>query len=108
MKIAILTPTFSHYSGIDRVVELQAEEYAKKKNQVTVFALQSEIKPKGFKVEVLGMPKNLFLQRVYRLLFFLDLRKINYAAEKLKDFDLAISHFYPMNLIASSAKKNTM
>ena len=26
MKIAILTPTFSKFSGIDRVVELQAEE----------------------------------------------------------------------------------
>ena len=105
MKIAILTPTFSHYSGIDRVVELQATEYAKKNHQVTVFALEATLKPKGFKLEVLGMPRNLFLQRLYRLLFFLDFKKIKKTAEKLKDYDIAISHFYPMNWIASHAKK---
>lgn len=105
MKIAILTPTFSHYSGIDRVVELQAIDYAKKENKVTVFALESTIKPRGFKVEVLGMPKNLFLQRLYRLFFFIDVKKIKNAAEELKGYDTIISHFYPMNWIAYHAKK---
>lgn len=105
MKIAILTPTFSHYSGIDRVVELQAQDYAKKGNKVAVFSLESGIKPRNFRLEVLGMPKNLLLQRLYRLFFFLDFRKIKNAAGKLKDYDMAISHFYPMNLIASCAKK---
>ena len=105
MKIAILTPTFSHYSGIDRVVEMQAVEYAKKRHQVTVFALEATIKPKGYKLEVLGMPKSLFLQRLYRLLFFLDFKKIKRAAEKLKNYDIVISHFYPMNWIAYYAKK---
>ena len=105
MKIAILTPTFSHYSGIDKVVQLQAEDYAKKGNKVTVFALEAEIKPKNYNLEVLGMPKSLFLQRIYRLLFFLDYEKIKNAADKLKGYDVAISHFYPMNLIASYARK---
>ncbi len=105
MKIAILTPTFSHYSGIDRVAEMQAEEYAKKGNEVTVFALEASLKPKGFKVEILGMPKNPFLQRLYRLFFFLDFKKIKNAAEKLKSYDVAISHFYPMNWIANYARK---
>jgi len=105
MKIAILTPTFSHYSGIDGVVNMQAEEYAKKGNKVTVFALEAEIKPRGFELKVLEMPRNLFLQRLYRLFFFIDFKKINNAAEKLKDYDVVISHFYPMNLIASRAKK---
>ena len=105
MKIAILTPTFSYYSGIDRVVEHQAMDYSKKGNEVTVFALESGIKPKGFKLEVLGMPKSLFLQRIYRLLFFLNIKKITCTARKLKNYDLVISHFYPMNLIASKAKK---
>ena len=105
MKIAILTPTFSHYSGIDRVVELQAGEYAKKGNEVTVFALEATLKPKGFRLEVLGMPKNLFLQRLYRLLFFLDFKKINNVADKLKNYDMVVSHFYPMNWIAYCAKK---
>ena len=105
MKIAFLTPTFSHYSGIDRVVELQAGEYAKKGNEVTVFALEATLKPKGFRLEVLGMPKNLFLQRLYRLLFFLDFKKINNVADKLKNYDMVVSHFYPMNWIAYCAKK---
>ncbi|MBI2101447.1 glycosyltransferase family 4 protein [Candidatus Woesearchaeota archaeon] len=105
MKIAILTPTFSHYSGIDRVVQQQAEEYAKKGHKVAVFALEGGIKPKNFRLELLGMPKSLFLQRLYRLFFFLDFIKIKKAAKKLKNYDIAISHQYPMNLIASRAKK---
>ena len=105
MKIAILTPTFSYFSGIDRVVEMQAQEYVKKGNKVTIFALESAIKPKGLEVDDLGMPKNLFLQRVYRLLFFLDFKKIKNTAKKLKRYDIAISHFYPMNWIAYFAKK---
>ena len=105
MKIAILTPTFLHYSGIDRVAELQAQDYSRKGHQVTVFALESAIKPKGFKIEILGMPKNLLLQRLYRLFFFIDFKKIKNAAEKLKGYDMAISHFYPMNWIAYCARK---
>ncbi|MBI2655703.1 glycosyltransferase family 4 protein [Candidatus Woesearchaeota archaeon] len=104
-KIAILTPTFSHYSGIDRVAERQALDYAKEGNKVTVFALEATIKPKGFNLEVLGMPKSLFLQRLYRLFFFIDCAKVNRTARKLKDYDVVISHQYPMNLIASKAKK---
>ena len=104
-KIAILTPTFSHYSGIDRVVELQALDYSKHGNEVSVFALEAAIKPKGFKLEVLGMPKNLFLQRIYRLFFFFDFKKIRNSAAKLKNYDVVISHFYPMNWIAFYAKK---
>lgn len=104
-KIAILTPTFSHYSGIDRVVEAQASGYAKKGYEVAVFALEADFKPKGFKLEVLGMPKNLFMQRLYRLLFFLDFNKIKKAADRLKGYNTVISHFYPMNWIACHAKK---
>jgi len=104
-RTAILTPTFSHYSGIDRVVEQQAIEYSKKGNEVTVFALEADIKPKNFEVVVLGMPKNLFFQRLYRLFFFLDFKKINKTTNKLKDYNIIISHFYPMNIIACNAKK---
>ena len=104
-RIVILTPTFSHYSGIDRVVEQQAKGYAEEGNTVTVFALEATIKPQGFNLEILGMPKSLFLQRLYRLFFFIDFAKVNKAARKLKDYDIVISHQYPMNLIASKAKK---
>ena len=105
MKIAILTPTFNYYSGIDRVVQLQAEDYAKKGNKVTVIALEAKIKPKNYKVIELGMPKNSFLQRLYRLFFFLDRKSINYY-KNLKNYDVTISHFYPMNWIAYLARKN--
>lgn len=104
IKIAILTPTFNYYSGIDRVVEQQAEDYAKKKNKVTVIALEAKIKPKDYKVVELGMPKNSFLQRIYRLFFFLDFKKIGYY-KNLKDYDVVISHFYPMNWLAYLARK---
>jgi len=104
MKIAILTPTFSYYSGIDRVVQQQAEEYASKGNKVTVIALEANIKPKNYKVEVLGLPKHPLMQRLYRLFFFMDLRKMNHY-KNLKSYDVVISHFYPMNLLASKARK---
>ena len=105
MQIAILTPTFNYFSGIDRVVQSQAEEYAKKKNKVTVIALEAKIKPKGYKVIELGMPKNSTLQRLYRLFFFLDFKKIDYY-KNLKNYDLIVSHFYPMNWLAYIAKKH--
>ena len=103
-KIAILTPTFNYYSGIDRVVQQQAEDYTKKGNQVTVIALEANIKPKNYRAIELGIPRNTFLQRLYRLFFFLDTKKINYY-KKLKDYDVVISHFYPMNWLAYKAKK---
>ena len=104
MKIAILTPTFNYYSGIDRVVEQQAEEYAKKGNKVTVIALEAGIKPKNYKIISLGMPTNQFLQRLYRLFFFLDNKKMGYY-KNLKNYDIVVSHFYPMNWLAYKAKK---
>jgi len=104
MKIAILTPTFNYHSGIDRVVQQQAQDYVKKGDKVTVIALEANIKPKNYKVISLGMPKNPTLQRLYRLFFFLDSKNMNYY-KKLKNFDIVISHFYPMNWLVYQAKK---
>lgn len=105
MRIAILTPTFNYYSGIDRVVEQQAENYAKKGDKVIVIALEAKIKSKNYKIISLGMPKNIRLQRLYRLFFFFDAKKINYY-KNLKNFDIVISHFYPMNWLAYLARKH--
>ncbi len=105
MKIAILTPTFSHYSGIDRVVEQQALRYAKSGDKVTIIAFEGDLRPKKFELCTIGMPKSLFLQRLYRLFFFIDRKKIRDTAEKLKGYEVIISHFYPMNWIASYAKR---
>jgi len=104
MKIAILTPTFNYFSGIDRVVQLQAEEYAKKGNKVTVIALQAKIRPDKYNIIELGMPKSEFWQRIYRLFFFFDSKKMG-CYKRLKGYDVVISHFYPMNWLAYEAKK---
>ena len=50
MKIAILTPTFNYYSGIDRVAQDWAENLVRKGHNVTVFAFETKIKPKGYKI----------------------------------------------------------
>ncbi|MEK7817904.1 MAG: glycosyltransferase family 4 protein [Actinomycetota bacterium] len=105
MKIALLTPTFSHFSGIDRVVETQAEELLGQGHDVTVYALEAAIEPQGYDVKVIGMPAGQLLQRIYRLLFFLDVQKVRKTTASLKGYDLIISHFYPMNVIAARAKK---
>jgi 1,2-diacylglycerol 3-alpha-glucosyltransferase len=104
MKVAILTPTFHPYSGIDRVVELQAEDYAEKGHGVTVIAFDASIKGKGYKVVSLGMTSSPLLQRIYRLLFFLDRKALN-NYKMLKCYDKVIAHFYPMTWLAYEAKK---
>lgn len=104
-QIAILTPTFCHFSGIDRVVELQAKELCKKGNNVTIVCLKASIKSKYAKVIEIGVPKNSTIERIYRLFMFLDVFKISKYAKFLKKFDIVISHLYPMNLIASNSKK---
>ena len=105
MRVAILTSTLSQYSGIDRVVIDQAKSFTLNGHQVTVFALSSDVEIPDTKIIILGMPKSLFLQRIYRLLFFLDTKKIKKYSHILKEFDTIYSHQYPMNLIAQQAKK---
>ncbi|MBI2142011.1 glycosyltransferase family 4 protein [Candidatus Woesearchaeota archaeon] len=105
MRIALLTPTFSRFSGIDRLVEQKAEELSGEGHKVTVFALAADMKPKTAELVVMGMPKNAFLERLYRLLFFLDFAKVNKYVAAMKDYDAVISFFYPMNIIAAKAKK---
>ena len=64
MKIAILTPTFSHFSGPDRVVERQALDLTKEGHEVTILTLGSDMQPnKGVKLIKIGLPKNPFIQR---------------------------------------------
>jgi glycosyltransferase involved in cell wall biosynthesis len=106
MKIAILTPTFSHFSGPDRVVERQALDFAKEGHKVTIFALGADIQPpKDTRLIKIGVSKNPFLQRIDRLLYFLHLFKINNYVKKLQHFDKIICHMYPMTLFAKKARK---
>jgi len=106
MKIAHLTSTFSAFSGIDRVVEQQAKELSEQGNKVTIFALEADLKPpRNAELQVIGMPKSLFWQRIYRLFFPLDFVKALKWVPKLENYDIIYSHQYPMNWLAYLAKK---
>ncbi|MEK6837884.1 MAG: glycosyltransferase, partial [Nanoarchaeota archaeon] len=110
MRIAILTPTFSKFSGPDRVVYNEATELAEAGNKVTVITFKTDfdtlqLQKKGISVEVIGMPKQPLLERIYRLLFFVDAAKVIRIVNKLKGFDEVISFLYPMTLPAIIAKR---
>jgi len=105
MKIAILTPTYFSYSGIDQEVLQQAKEFIEAKQEVKIFTLAASIKENNIPTEIIGMPKKLFWQRVYRLFFFLDIKKIITTVRKLKNYEVIYSHLYPMNILARLAQK---
>ena len=105
MKIAILTATLTHHSGIDRVALQQAKKYLKAGDSVTILTFEATMKIPGAAIEVIGAPQSSLLERMYRLLFFLDVAKVNRYARKLKDFDEIHAYQYPMSLIALRAKK---
>ncbi len=104
-NIAILTPTFYEFSGIDRMVEMQAEDYYKKGYKVKIFCLDATFKPKHAEIEILGIPKKKLFQSIYKLIFPLDFKKNFRVIRELKNYDCAISHYYPMNFPAYIAKK---
>ncbi len=104
MKIAILTPTFSPFSGIDRLVEQEAAEYSDKGHKVSIFCFRAEMKSRHNVVE-LGMPQIPFFERLYRLFFFIDFMKVRKFTKMLKGYDVVVSHLYPMNIIAQRAKR---
>ncbi len=105
MKIALLTPTFSKFSGIDRLVEQKAIEFSAKGHNVTIYAFEADMQPKKGELRIIGMPQTSFIQRIYRMFFFLDFSKVGKYVKEMKDYDVVISFFYPMNVIASKAKK---
>jgi len=106
MKTYVMIPTYNERENIknliDKILDLKIKNLY---IVVTVIALEANIKPRNYKVISLGMPKNPTLQRIYRLFFFLDSKKMDYY-KKLKDYDVIISHFYPMNWLAYEAKKH--
>lgn len=105
MKVAILVPNFSKFSGDARVAEQQAREFAQKGDDVAVFALKGDIQLTYAKLYRMGMPRYAWFERIYRLLFPLDMLKIVRWLPKLKDYGLVISHLYPMNWLAFLAKR---
>jgi glycosyltransferase involved in cell wall biosynthesis len=104
-KIAILAPTFLAYSGIDKVAYQQAAKFKSEGKQVSLFTLQSGMSPpQGVELFVIGMPKSLFGQRFYRLIFPLDIVKMFVWVRRLRHFEVVYSHQYPMNWIAYLTK----
>ena len=107
MKIYILSPSFVISDGISRVAQLQAERYGKEGHDVNVITLRTEKKmeSKYYKIKkIADPPKNIFLAKIYGALFGENLFERN-SYKQLKDADLIMSHFYPMNGLASRAKK---
>ena len=105
MKVAILVPNYVEYSGDARVAQYQTKELIEKGHSVSVFALAADMGGNGARIFVMGMPKNLLWQRVYRLLLPLNLLLLLRWIPKLRNYDVVIAHLYPMTWIAYLARK---
>lgn len=105
MKIALLVPNFSGYSGDARVVAHQAEELSLLGHKVSIFALSGDLGSPSAQTHYLGMPKSLFWQRIYRLIFPLNFFTIIKWLPKFKGFDQIIVHLYPMTIFGFAAKQ---
>ncbi len=105
MKIAFLVPNFSKIDGGARAAEVHARELAEEGNEVAIFALAADIKPRNASLYVLGMPGNMLWRRAYRLIFPLDIIKTIRWLPRLKNFDMVIAYFYPLTWLAYLAKK---
>jgi len=105
MRIAILVPNFVEFDGAARVAEIQAKELAREGHQVVVFTFVADIPADGFTIYVMGMPRSLFWQRLYRLFFPLDLLKTLKWLPRLKKYDEIIVHLYPLTWLGYLAKK---
>lgn len=104
MKIAVLNPTFSKFSGIDRFIEQRVKRLSKK-NKVRVIAFRGDIKVKNVDVSYVGAPKNPLFERLYRLFFFLDIIKVAKTLNKIKTYDVVECHIYPSTITGFLAKK---
>jgi 1,2-diacylglycerol 3-alpha-glucosyltransferase len=104
MRIAILVPNFVEYDGGAQVARLQAEELAKEGNEVAIFTFRAGMRAEGAKVFVMGMPRSLFWERLYRLLFPLDILKTLRWLPRLKGYDELIVHLYPLTWLACLAR----
>ena len=102
-RIAILTPTYYDWSGIDKVAKRQAEKLSKD-DDVKVFALEGNIKNGSYDIIYFGSFKSDFMKRIYRL-FYPLFRRNRHDHYALFDREIVISHNYPMDVIASRAKK---
>lgn len=105
-RIAICGWAFNGSGGDCRVMEQQARDLVKAGYEVTIFALEADLKPpEGAELIVIGCPQNFYLSRIYRLMFPLNIFKVLEYAKKLGKFNLVIAHRYPATSLAYLAKK---
>lgn len=105
MKVALLVPNFSDYSGDAVVVARQAEKFSKAGDTVDIFSLGGSSHSEHANILIIGMPENLTLQRIYRLFFPIDFMKITKWLPKFNEYDRIIAHLYPMTVFGYLAKK---
>ena len=106
MKIAHLLPAFSAFTGIAHAVHGLAEGQKAKGNDVTIFALESDMSPpEEVALKVIGIPRYPTLQKIYRVIMPLDVRKAVKWVPQLRHFDVIYGHFYPMIWPAYLAKR---
>ena len=106
MKIAVLCPTLFTFQGVSRIAWQQAADFASQGNDVVIFTLLSNMKPpQGVNLQVMGMPHSFIIQRLYSLLFPLDIVKMIKWIPKFKEYDVIYSHEYPLNWLAYFSKR---
>ncbi len=105
MKVAVLIPKMYSGHGITKVIYEQANAFARNDHKVTIFTFDGNVSvPEGVSLEILGMPKGFLVEKLFSWTLPFNVVKSFRCANKLKDFDIIISHLYPMNWVAYLAK----
>lgn len=105
-KVGIMCNSLTGSIGVDRVVYKQAELLAKEGNDVTIVTLNKEVDPpEGVRTYLLDMPKGFYLERLWRILFPLNIIALALCLPELRNFEIIYSHQYPLNWLAYVGKR---
>lgn len=107
-QTVILTATYSAFSGIDRVVELQARRLARAGHSVTIAAFDTDLPPPpGVTLIRLDAPKHDLALRLFRLFYpFLPWHWRRHLGQ-LGTPTTVIAHIYPLTALAATLKRQT-
>ena len=106
MKIAILLPDFSKYSGPGKIAELQTSEFIKHNHYhyVSIFTFKASIPTKA-RLVVIKPIRTQFLERIYQLTFPMNIFSLVKYGRRLKNFDIILVHPSPIGWLAYFVKK---
>ena len=103
-KIAILGAIFTGFDGVSRVIEQQAKELSRTCD-VSIYTLEANMDPsENVGMKTIWSPKNIYLNRIYRLFLPLNLIAMIRYTKLLGNYDLIIAHHYPLSLLAYFTK----